>query len=76
MTAEQIPFWDRLTCSVEEACMVTSLGRSSVIKMMDSGKLEIRKIGRRQLVLIRSLQALVAPPTSQPPTDVSSPNRR
>lgn len=63
MTVEQIPFWDRLTCSVDEACTVTSLGRSSVIKMMDSGKLETRKIGRRRLVLIRSLQALVAPPT-------------
>lgn len=73
MTADQIPFWDRLTCSVEEACMVTSLGRSSVIKMMDSGKLETRKIGRRRLVLIRSLQALVAPPAPQSPAGAPSP---
>jgi excisionase family DNA binding protein len=59
MTAEQIPFWERLTCSVDEACMVTSLGRSNILKMIERGELETRKIGRRRLVVISSLKALV-----------------
>ncbi len=63
MAIEQIPFWQRLTCSIQEACEVTSLGRSSIYGMIGRGELETRKVGRRQLIVIRSLEALVKPPS-------------
>jgi excisionase family DNA binding protein len=72
MTAEQIPFWHRLTCSVDEACVATSLGRSSVLKMIERGEIETKKIGRRRLVTIRSLQALLDRSDSEGEKKVSS----
>ena len=60
MTTTEIPFWQRLTCSIPEACQATGLGRSTVYGLMDSGTLQSRKIGRRHLVVVSSLQTLVA----------------
>jgi excisionase family DNA binding protein len=72
MTAEQIPSWDRLTCSISEACVVMSHGRSNILGMIARGEIETKKIGRRRLVTIRSLQALSDQPDAEGDRTASS----
>ena len=50
-----IPFAQRLTCTIDEACEATGLGRTKVYELIGAGQLLTRTVGRRRLVLIRSL---------------------
>ena len=59
MSEVQIPFRERLACSIEEAAKATSLCRASIYNRMAEGKLEYRKNGRRRLVLIPSLLKMI-----------------
>ena len=54
----QIPFAERLTCTVPEACQVSGLGRTKLYELIGNGRLETRTIGRRRLILVRSLTGL------------------
>ena len=45
--------------SINEACRVSSLGRTSLYALIAAGKLQIRKVGKRTLVLAESLQRLI-----------------
>ncbi|WP_324740122.1 helix-turn-helix domain-containing protein [Tsuneonella sp. CC-YZS046] len=49
----------KLAYSVREACEATSLGRSSIYKLIANGKLETRKVGNRTLIMAASLNALI-----------------
>ena len=67
LTASQpraIPFAERLTCTIAEACQVTGLGRTKLYELIGEGRLATTTIGRRRLVLVRSLQTLLEPGTS------------
>ncbi len=55
-----IPFAQRLTCTIAEACEATGLGRSKLYELIGKGCLETTTIGRRRLLLVRSLRALLA----------------
>lgn len=44
--------------SINEACALLGLGRSSVYRLIGDGQLEYAKIGRRTLVRVESIQAL------------------
>lgn len=48
-----------LAYSVNEACRVSSIGRTCLYQLIAEGKLEVRKIGRRTVITARSLRALI-----------------
>lgn len=48
-----------LAYSVEEACRVSSLGRTRLYQLMNEGKLQSRKIGKRTIIPAASLRALI-----------------
>ncbi|UVO28557.1 helix-turn-helix domain-containing protein [Bradyrhizobium arachidis] len=55
----KIPFAERLTCTIDEACQATGLGRTMLYELIGAGKLDTRSVGRRRLVLVSSLQSLL-----------------
>jgi excisionase family DNA binding protein len=56
-----IPFAQRLTCTIAEACQATGLGRTKLYELIGEGHLDTTTIGRRRLVLVSSLRALLSP---------------
>ena len=54
-----IPFAQRPTCSIAEACEATGLGRSKLYELIGDGQLDTTSIGRRRLVRVPSLLRLV-----------------
>jgi hypothetical protein len=56
-----IPFAQRLACTIAEACEATGSGRTKLYELIGEGHLHLdtTTIGRRRLVLVRSLRALV-----------------
>jgi excisionase family DNA binding protein len=55
-----VPFAQRLACTVAEACEATGLGRTKLYELIGDGRLDTTTIGRRRLVLVRSLFSLLA----------------
>lgn len=49
-----------LAYSINEACRVSSLGRTRLYQLISEGRLEVRKIGKRTLIPAASLRALIA----------------
>jgi len=58
-TSTAIPFAQRLSCTVAEACEATGLGRTKLYELIGEGLLDTTRIGRRRLVLVRSLLELL-----------------
>jgi excisionase family DNA binding protein len=54
-----IPFAQRLTCTIAEACEATGLGRTKLYELIGAGCITTTTVGRRRLVLISSLVALI-----------------
>jgi excisionase family DNA binding protein len=54
-----IPFAQRLSCTIAEACDVTGLGRTKLYELIGDGHLATTTVGRRRLVLVRSLLSLL-----------------
>jgi hypothetical protein len=52
-----IPFAERLTCSVADACDATSLGKTKLYELIATGTVRTKNVGRRRLVLVESLRA-------------------
>jgi excisionase family DNA binding protein len=52
-----IAFRDRVSCTVEEACWATGLGRTTLYKLIKEGRIAARKIGRRTVILVPTLLA-------------------
>jgi len=62
----------RLTVTVPEAARATGLGRTTIYKLIDDGKLRRIKVGKRTLSWYEDLQKLVAPEDcAMPPPDQS-----
>lgn len=55
----RLPFAQRLTCTVAEACEVTGLGRTKIYELIGDGRIITTTVGRRRLVIVQSLLALV-----------------
>jgi hypothetical protein len=66
MTHTQIPFYQRLTCNVEEACQASSLSRAKLFEVMAEGRLKSTKVDRRRIIHVSSLKALLGV-TDDPP---------
>ena len=54
-----MPFAQRLTCTIDDACEVTGLGRTKLYELIGAGHIVTTTIGRRRLVVVRSLLALL-----------------
>lgn len=57
--ADQIPFKQRPSCTMQEACKATGLSRNTLYERIAAGKLITTKVGRRRLVNVPSLLLLV-----------------
>ena len=57
--ANRIPFDQRITCTIDEACEVTGLGRTKLYELIGAQHLVTATIGRRRLVSVSSLLALL-----------------
>jgi excisionase family DNA binding protein len=53
-----IPFGERLTCTIAEACEATGIGRTKLYELIGDGRVDTATIGRRRLVKVRSLRRL------------------
>jgi len=58
MTANSPPLAP-LAYSIVDACRVSSLGRTRIYQLINSGQLEARKVGKRTLIPAQSLQQLI-----------------
>ncbi|MBL0767766.1 helix-turn-helix domain-containing protein [Sphingopyxis sp. DHUNG17] len=58
MTATTVAI-EPLAYSINEACRVSSLGRTRLYQLIGEGRLESRKVGKRTLIPAASLRALV-----------------
>ena len=59
-----LPFVQRFTCTINEACEVTGLGRTKLYELIGDGHLATTTVGRRRLVVVRSLLSLLEANTS------------
>ena len=50
-----IPFHERPTCTVAEACDAVGLGKTKFYELMAAGAVETIAVGRRRLVRVASL---------------------
>jgi excisionase family DNA binding protein len=61
---QTVPFAQKLTCTINEVCEVTGLGRTKLYELIGEGLLATTTIGRRRLVVVRSLLSLLESNTS------------
>ena len=48
-----------LAYSVDDACRVSSLGKTKLYELINEGRLQVRKVGKRTLVSAASLRVLI-----------------
>ena len=48
-----------LAYSVDDACRVSSLGKTKLYELINEGRLQVRKVGKRTLISAASLRALI-----------------
>jgi len=51
-----------ISLTIEATCRISGLGRTSVWGLIKAGRLETARVGRRRLVLYRSLERLLLAP--------------
>jgi excisionase family DNA binding protein len=56
---QTVPFAQKLTCTINEACEMTGLGRTKLYELIGDGHLATTTVGRRRLVVVRSLLSLL-----------------
>jgi excisionase family DNA binding protein len=57
--SDKIAFGDRPTCTIRQATEATGLGRSTIYQRIADEQLLTHKVGRRRLIVVKSLLALV-----------------
>jgi excisionase family DNA binding protein len=68
----EIPFEQRPSCTMREACRATGLSRTTLYERMAAGELKTTTVGRRRLVNVPSLMLLVGAGDSQNPNTRSA----
>jgi len=56
-----IPFAQRLSCTIDEACQATGIGRTKLYEEIAAGRIQTTNVGKRRLVLVPSLLCLLNP---------------
>ena len=51
----EIPFMQRPTCTIKEACKASGMGRTQFYELIKGGELQMISVGRRRLVQVPSL---------------------
>jgi excisionase family DNA binding protein len=59
-----IPFKERISATISEACEASGLGRTKIYEMIAQRKIAVTKVGNRTLVLVPSLLAAIDPRAS------------
>lgn len=59
MAAQEVPALEPIAYSVNDAIRVSSIGRTRLYQLINSGELEVRRIGRRTLIPATSLRRLI-----------------
>lgn len=54
-TEGRVPFLQRLTCTINDACAATGLGRTKLYEFIGEGLIETTRAGRRRLIIVSSL---------------------
>jgi hypothetical protein len=67
-----IPFRERISCTIPEACAATGLGRTKMYEEIGAGRVHVRKFGTRTLIVVASLVALIDPGPNAAATTSSS----
>ena len=62
--SQTVPFAQKLTCTINQACEMTGLGRTKLYELIGDGHLATTTVGRRRLVVVRSLLSLLESNTS------------
>ena len=57
-----IPFVERPTCTIAEACSAVGFGKTKLYELIDGGEVDSIRIGRRRLVRVPSLLRFLGPP--------------
>ena len=55
----RIPFQERPTCTVAEACKASGIGRSKLYELMGDNRLKTVKVDKRRLIVVPSLLDLL-----------------
>jgi hypothetical protein len=58
---QPIPFNERLSCSIMDACAATGLSRAKLYNEISAGRVQTVKVGARTLVVVASLLSLITP---------------
>jgi excisionase family DNA binding protein len=56
---QTLPFRERLGCSPNEACVALGIGRTFLYQLIAERRVEVKKLGRRTIVIIPSLLKLL-----------------
>jgi len=62
---KNIPFAERIACTIDEATAAGGFGRTKLYSLIKEGSLATVTVGRRRLVIVRSLIDLLQPAKSQ-----------
>jgi excisionase family DNA binding protein len=54
-----IPLRERFAITVPEACQAIGVGPTTLYELVAAGAIETTKVGKRRLVLVRSLRRLI-----------------
>jgi excisionase family DNA binding protein len=57
--AKAVPFAERLTCTISDACQATGISRAKMYLLLSSGSVSSTTVGRRRLIHVRSLKTLL-----------------
>lgn len=58
-TSGTAPLGDLIGCTVKEACARTGLKPTTLYGLMKDGAVESTKVGRRRIIVVRSLRRLI-----------------
>jgi excisionase family DNA binding protein len=65
----EIPFMQRPTCTIKEACKASGMGRTKFYELIKGGELQMISVGRRRLVQVPSLLKFLKLDNTQPRND-------
>ena len=60
-----VPFQERPTCSIQEACEASGIGRTKIYEALADGRLDSVKLDSRRLIVVPSLLKLLSPKQSE-----------
>jgi hypothetical protein len=69
-------FDDRITAPPREFMRISGLGETTTYEMINDGRLESIKVGKRRLIVIDSYYRLIKQQVKTPPPKTPTPDRR